>query len=87
MWYGLPFISYGVVLVVTVNSIGAAFQLVYLTLFIIYADTRKKVAAAPHFHPNTTNSVDLPLKVLSILKYVSRSNFIFFRIFFYFFRG
>jgi hypothetical protein len=60
MWYGLPFISYGVVLVVTVNSIGAVFQLVYLTLFIVYADTRKKVPVALHFHPNIPTSVDLP---------------------------
>jgi solute carrier family 50 (sugar transporter) len=43
MWYGLPFVSYGVVLIVTVNSIGAVFQLAYITLFITYADKRKKV--------------------------------------------
>lgn len=43
MWYGLPCVSYGVILVATVNSIGAAFQLVYVTLFIIYADTTRKV--------------------------------------------
>ncbi|KAF3323008.1 bidirectional sugar transporter SWEET2a-like isoform X2 [Carex littledalei] len=43
MWYGLPFISYGVVLVVTVNSIGAAFQLTYLILFIVYADPKRKL--------------------------------------------
>nr|CAD1834796.1 unnamed protein product [Ananas comosus var. bracteatus] len=43
MWYGLPCVSYGVILVATVNSIGAAFQLVYVSLFIIYADTTRKV--------------------------------------------
>ncbi|XP_010922634.1 bidirectional sugar transporter SWEET2a [Elaeis guineensis] len=43
MWYGLPCVSYGVILVATVNSIGAAFQLVYVTLFIIYADTTRRL--------------------------------------------
>ncbi|KAJ1690598.1 hypothetical protein LUZ63_014753 [Rhynchospora breviuscula] len=43
MWYGLPFVSYGVVLVVTVNSIGAAFQLAYISLFIAYADKQRKL--------------------------------------------
>lgn len=43
MWYGLPLVSYGVILVATVNSIGAVFQLAYITLFIIYADAERKV--------------------------------------------
>ncbi|XP_073115418.1 bidirectional sugar transporter SWEET2a-like isoform X2 [Elaeis guineensis] len=43
MWYGLPFVSYGVILVATVNSIGAVCQLVYVTLFIIYADTTRRL--------------------------------------------
>lgn len=43
MWYGLPCVSYGVILVATVNSIGAAFQLAYVILFILHADGSKKV--------------------------------------------
>ncbi|KAK1554941.1 hypothetical protein Q3G72_019489 [Acer saccharum] len=43
LWYGMPFISPGVILVATVNSIGAVFQLVYVTIFIIYADKPKKL--------------------------------------------
>lgn len=43
MWYGLPCVSYGVILVATVNSIGAVFQLVYVILFIIYSDTTRKL--------------------------------------------
>ncbi|KAH0464501.1 hypothetical protein IEQ34_007287 [Dendrobium chrysotoxum] len=42
-WYGLPIVSYGVILVATVNSIGAIFQLVYVSLFIIFADNAKKL--------------------------------------------
>ncbi|KAJ4726522.1 Bidirectional sugar transporter SWEET [Melia azedarach] len=43
MWYGTPLISVDNILVMTVNSIGAAFQLVYITLFVAYADKEKKV--------------------------------------------
>ncbi|KAG0461290.1 hypothetical protein HPP92_021587 [Vanilla planifolia] len=42
LWYGLPFVSKGVPLVVTVNFIGALFQLTYITLFILFADNPKK---------------------------------------------
>ncbi|CAL4956304.1 unnamed protein product [Urochloa decumbens] len=43
MWYGLPIVSYGVVLVATVNSIGAVFQLAYTAVFIAYADTKDRL--------------------------------------------
>ncbi|KAK3164504.1 hypothetical protein QOZ80_1AG0020030 [Eleusine coracana subsp. coracana] len=42
MWYGLPFVSYGVVLITTVNSIGAAFQLAYTVVFIAFAADGKQ---------------------------------------------
>ncbi|KAL7143490.1 hypothetical protein ABFS83_08G194000 [Erythranthe nasuta] len=42
-WYGLPVISSNNLLVTTVNSIGAIFQLVYITIFIKYADKTKKL--------------------------------------------
>ncbi|KEH19191.1 putative SWEET sugar transporter [Medicago truncatula] len=43
LWYGTPLISCDNLLVTTVNSIGAAFQLVYIFLFLIYAEKPKKV--------------------------------------------
>ncbi|URE27449.1 SAM dependent carboxyl methyltransferase [Musa troglodytarum] len=43
MWYGLPCVSYGVILVATVNSVGAAIQLVYVTLFIRHANSARKL--------------------------------------------
>ncbi|CAO2179637.1 unnamed protein product [Urochloa humidicola] len=43
MWYGLPFVSYGVVLVATVNSIGAVFQLAYAAVFIAYDNARERL--------------------------------------------
>lgn len=42
-WYGTPLISYDNVLVMTVNSIGAVFQISYIILYIIYADKDKKM--------------------------------------------
>lgn len=41
-WYGLPVVSNDNLLVTTVNSIGGVFQLVYITIFIIYADKNRK---------------------------------------------
>lgn len=43
LWYGMPVVSPGVILVATVNSIGAVFQLIYVSIFISYADKAKKV--------------------------------------------
>ncbi|KAG6516652.1 hypothetical protein ZIOFF_027121 [Zingiber officinale] len=42
MWYGMPWVA-GVVLVATVNSAGAAFQMAYVALFLFYADRTRKV--------------------------------------------
>lgn len=42
MWYGLPWVA-GVVLLATVNSAGAAFQMAYVALFLLYADRDRKV--------------------------------------------
>ncbi|KAF2314634.1 hypothetical protein GH714_028110 [Hevea brasiliensis] len=42
LWYGMPIVSPGVILVATVNSIGAIFQLIYISIFICYADKAKK---------------------------------------------
>ncbi|XP_004233011.1 bidirectional sugar transporter SWEET2a [Solanum lycopersicum] len=43
LWYGTPIVSPGIILVFTVNSIGAVFQLVYITIFIIHAEGSKKL--------------------------------------------
>ncbi|KAL5577082.1 hypothetical protein UlMin_018781 [Ulmus minor] len=43
LWYGMPLISPGIILVATVNSIGAVFQFVYLTIFIFYAARPQKL--------------------------------------------
>lgn len=42
-WYGTPFMSDDNVLVTTVNSIGAVFQLTYMIIFIAYAEKAKKL--------------------------------------------
>ncbi|KAF4347017.1 hypothetical protein F8388_017835 [Cannabis sativa] len=43
LWYGSPFVTPGVILVATVNSIGAIFQFIYITIFILYAEKSKKL--------------------------------------------
>ncbi|CAK9136631.1 unnamed protein product [Ilex paraguariensis] len=43
LWYGMPIVSPGIIFVATVNSIGAIFQLVYVSIFITYAEKAKKV--------------------------------------------
>ncbi|XAR68197.1 hypothetical protein NMG60_11003247 [Bertholletia excelsa] len=42
-WYGSPYISSNNVWVTTVNSVGAVFQIVYIALFITYAEKAKKL--------------------------------------------
>nr|QBP37004.1 SWEET2-like bidirectional sugar transporter [Nepenthes sp. MF-2019] len=42
-WYGSPFVSTDNLLVMTVNSVGVVFQLVYITLFIVYAERMQKM--------------------------------------------
>lgn len=43
MWYGTPLVSLDNVLVMTVNSVGAVFQLFYVTLFVLYVEKGKKL--------------------------------------------
>lgn len=43
LWYGLPWVSHDVILIATVNSIGAIFQLVYVSIFIANASSHKRV--------------------------------------------
>ncbi|KAM0933139.1 putative SWEET sugar transporter [Dioscorea sansibarensis] len=43
LWYGLPWVTQGVLLVATVNSVGAFFQLTYVIIFIIYSDNLRKL--------------------------------------------
>ncbi|KAL6536670.1 hypothetical protein OROMI_026251 [Orobanche minor] len=42
-WYGLPMVSSANLLVTTVNSVGGIFQLVYIAIFIMYAEKNKKL--------------------------------------------
>ncbi|KZV51065.1 hypothetical protein F511_01857 [Dorcoceras hygrometricum] len=43
LWYGVPIVSSGIILIFTVNSVGAVFQLVYIVIFIRYADKGRKI--------------------------------------------
>ncbi|KAA8519581.1 hypothetical protein F0562_013795 [Nyssa sinensis] len=43
LWYGMPLVSPGIILVATVNSVGAIIQFIYIAIFITYAEKVKKV--------------------------------------------
>ncbi|KAK7271684.1 hypothetical protein RJT34_27783 [Clitoria ternatea] len=45
VFYGMPFVHPNSILVLSINSVGVAFELVYLTIFYVYATSkgRKKV--------------------------------------------
>ncbi|KAL1169670.1 hypothetical protein V6Z11_A05G162000 [Gossypium hirsutum] len=43
LWYGMPIVSPGIILVATVNSIGANFQLIYISVFVVYAEKPMKL--------------------------------------------
>lgn len=43
LWYGLPYVTPGIILVATVNSIGTVFQLVYIVIFIACAEKTRKL--------------------------------------------
>ncbi|XP_044481075.1 bidirectional sugar transporter SWEET2-like isoform X1 [Mangifera indica] len=43
LWYGTPLISHNNLMVLTVNAIGAAFQFIYLAIFIVYAEKEQKL--------------------------------------------
>lgn len=42
-WYGTPLVSSNNLLVMTVNSVGAIFQLIYITIFLVHAEKEKKM--------------------------------------------
>lgn len=43
LWYGMPLVSPGIIFVATVNSVGAVFQLIYVSIFISYAEKAIKL--------------------------------------------
>ncbi|XP_010502075.1 PREDICTED: bidirectional sugar transporter SWEET2 [Camelina sativa] len=43
LWYGTPFISHSNTMLMTVNSVGATFQLCYIILFIMHTDKKNKM--------------------------------------------
>ncbi|XP_012444416.1 bidirectional sugar transporter SWEET2a isoform X1 [Gossypium raimondii] len=43
LWYGMPLVSPGIILVATVNSVGAIFQLIYISVFVVYAEKPMKL--------------------------------------------
>ncbi|KAE8717783.1 Cyclophilin 38 isoform 1 [Hibiscus syriacus] len=42
MFYGLPIVKKDNILVLTINSVGLVIELLYLTVYVVYANDRKK---------------------------------------------
>ncbi|KAB2060672.1 hypothetical protein ES319_A10G034800v1 [Gossypium barbadense] len=67
LWYGFPIISPVIILVATVNSIGAIFQLIYIIIFIAYATKPMKLKMLGFlvsvFASESLNKFDIVLKL------------------------
>jgi len=45
VFYGIPVVHPNSILVVTINGIGLVIEAIYLTIFFIYSDGKKRVSA------------------------------------------
>lgn len=43
IFYGMPFVHPDSTLVVTINAVGLALELIYLTVFVVYASAKGRV--------------------------------------------
>ncbi|KAK9688709.1 hypothetical protein RND81_09G005700 [Saponaria officinalis] len=75
-WYGTPFVSVDNILLTTVNSIGAIFQLVYISLFIIYAERQRKIKMLGLLVGVLVLFAALILMTLSMFDFASRQIFV-----------
>ncbi|MBA0601039.1 hypothetical protein Gorai_004231, partial [Gossypium raimondii] len=48
MFYGLPIVKKDNILVLTINSVGLVIELLYLTVYVVYANDRKKRLRVAH---------------------------------------
>ena len=67
MFYGLPIVKKDNILVLTINSIGLTIELIYLTVYCIYAnDNKKRVWTMNHslinLHTHWPNILNLQIK-------------------------
>jgi solute carrier family 50 protein (sugar transporter) len=52
VFYGMPFVHPNSILVVTINGVGLIFELVYLTIFYVYAKKEGRVRNICFQYPN-----------------------------------
>ncbi|KNA26061.1 hypothetical protein SOVF_000830 [Spinacia oleracea] len=75
-WYGSPFVSIDNILITTVNSIGAIFQLVYITFFIIYAERVRKMKMLGFLSAVFVSFAILIILSLRVFDFASRQIFV-----------
>ena len=57
VFYGMPFVHPNSILVVTINSVGLAFEFVYLTIYYVYATNKGRVRMFSLYFVMTFNSI------------------------------
>ncbi|CAL8147549.1 unnamed protein product [Prunus armeniaca] len=76
LWYGMPVVKTGIILVATVNSFGAVFQLVYLSIFITYAERATKLRMLGLLGAVAVIFAFVVFMSLGILEYDDRQTFV-----------
>ncbi|XP_008225395.1 PREDICTED: bidirectional sugar transporter SWEET2a-like [Prunus mume] len=76
LWYGMPVVKTGIILVATVNSFGAVFQLVYLSIFITYAERATKLRMLGLLGAVAVIFALVVFMSLGILEYDDRQTFV-----------
>ncbi|CAN6683571.1 unnamed protein product [Malus baccata var. baccata] len=75
-WYGMPIVKNGIILVATVNSVGTVFQLVYLSIFISYAERALKMRMLALLIAVFVLFVSIVVVSLSLFDYNGRQLFV-----------
>ncbi|KAF3528197.1 hypothetical protein DY000_02043040 [Brassica cretica] len=75
LWYGSPYVSQRNFMLVTVNGVGATFQLCYIILFILHTDKKTKNLVIQ------TKSVEFMPFYLSLSTFLMSASFFMFGIF------
>ncbi|CAL2252106.1 unnamed protein product [Prunus armeniaca] len=76
LWYGMPVVKTGIILVATVNSFGAVFQLVYLSIFITYAERATKLRMLGLLGAVAVIFAFVVFMSLGVLEYDDRQTFV-----------
>jgi hypothetical protein len=75
VFYGIPVVHPNSILVVTINGIGLVIEAIYLTIFFIYSDGKKRVSATALLFLFPSASISDLVVVLSLIPLCFDSRF------------